>query len=246
MSNKQLKEGIMTNQELADWFGVSLSTFNHTKKKKLEELTAFADYELVGEKVKKVKIINIYNPVYSKQGSSSFQIIKTNFQTYWKDNGKGLDTCKRVGEEMYSDGITSLSYKTTLSYVGRSKREMFGKNFISRGTEGYSIYGWGKWIQNSNHELELVPLTQEEEKIKDVLVKKYYGNVTEKAVFVQGMIDAGEITEEEAWGVLDQLVNIKDKYGAFKAEFQIAINAPLGKGTYLISDTSSVEQQSAF
>lgn len=244
--NKELKEGIITNQQLADWFGVSLSTFNHTKKKKLEQLKVFADYQLIGNKIKKVKITNIYNPIYSKQGSSNFQIIKTNFKTYWKDNGKGLDTCKRVGEQMYSDGITDLSYKSTISYVGRSKRQMFGKNFISRGANGYSIYGWGKWVQVSPGEVELVPLTPEEQGVKQKLIKKYYGNITEKTIFVQGMIDAGEITEEEAWKVLDQLVNIKDKYGAFKAEFQIAINASLGKGTYLIQDTIDMSQESAF
>ena len=34
----ELKEGIMTNSELAEWFNVALSTFKNTKKQKLEKL----------------------------------------------------------------------------------------------------------------------------------------------------------------------------------------------------------------
>jgi len=47
------------------------------KEKKLEELKIFADYELVGNKTKKVYIKTVYNPVYSKQGSESYRITKS-------------------------------------------------------------------------------------------------------------------------------------------------------------------------
>ena len=40
----ELKIGTMTNIELAEWFGISLSTFKNGKKKKLEELKLFADF----------------------------------------------------------------------------------------------------------------------------------------------------------------------------------------------------------
>lgn len=136
---------------------------------------------------------------------------------------------------MYRDKITGLSEGTTISYAGVSKRNKYGRNYVSVGTKGRSIYAWGKYDENG----ELVPLNAEEVKIKNELVKKYFGNTTEKQIFVQGMIDAGEITEAEAWEVLDKITNMTDRYGAFKMEFEEKINCKLGRGTYLIADKES-------
>ena len=41
----ELKLGQMTNQELADWFGIKLSSFKNSKKNKLKELESFAAFE---------------------------------------------------------------------------------------------------------------------------------------------------------------------------------------------------------
>ena len=164
---------------------------------------------------------------------------------YWNDHGKGLDTCKRVGEAMYKDKITTLSEKSTINYTNKSKREKYGKNFLTVGDKGYSIYAWGKYVQNEQTgELSLVPLTKEEEEVKNKLIKKYFGNTTDKQIFVQAMVDEGEITKEEAWEVLEELTNMKDKFRVFKAEFEVAINSVVGRGTYLIA--TNEEKDSAF
>lgn len=65
----ELKLGIMSSKELAKWFDIAENTFKKNKEKKLKELVAYADFELVGEKYKKVKIIKIYEPIYHKRGS---------------------------------------------------------------------------------------------------------------------------------------------------------------------------------
>ena len=41
----ELKLGIMTNKELATWFGIQPVTFSKNKQKKLEQLRAYADFE---------------------------------------------------------------------------------------------------------------------------------------------------------------------------------------------------------
>jgi len=58
------------------------------------------------------------------------------------------------------------------------------------------------------------------------------------------MVDEGEITKEEAWEVLEELTNMKDKFRVFKAEFEVAINSAVGRGTYLIA--TNEEKESAF
>ena len=99
------------------------------------------------------------------------------------------------------------------------------------------MYSWGKRIQEGD-KFKLVPLTEEEEEIKDKLVKKYFGNTTDKQIFIQGMVDNGEITKEQAWEALEELTNMKEKFKAFKADFELAINNPIGRGTYLIEEKS--------
>ena len=227
---------LYTNKEIAEWFGLKRFCDKEQKQKKLEQLKLFADYQLVGEKTKKVFIKNVIEPVYSKKGSEGFQIISKSWEGYWHDGGKGIDTSKRVGEAIYKDGLTNLSCSTTISYVGQDKRNKYGINYMYNGSKGYSVYAWGKYVQDQKDgELYLVPLTPEEEQIKNKLIKKYFGNTTQKQIFVQAMVEEGEITKEQAWEVLEELTNMKDKFNAFKQQFAIAIDNPVGKGTKLIA-----------
>lgn len=233
----ELKKDTLYNiGQIAQWFGLKGKKFSNDtqKNKKLQQLKLFANYELRGNKIKKVFIKQVYQPVYSKQGSKSYQIIKNNYQKYWQDNGRGLDTIERVGEKIYEEGLVpGIVSNTAVAYVGRSKREDFGKNFLTEGKKGYSVYSWGKKVQRGD-QIILVPLSKQEQAIKNKLIKKYFGNTTEKQIFVQGMVDNGEITKEEAWQLLEELTNMKGNFGAFKAEFEMLINSPVGRGTYLI------------
>lgn len=242
----ELKENTLyTNKQIAQWFGLKKGSFSNKeqKQKKLQELKNFADYELVGNKTKKILIKRVYQSVYSKKGSVRYQTLDKNFLDYWSDGGKGLDTASRVAQSMYKDKITDLSLSTIESYTGKIKRDGWGINYVSRGKKGYAIYAWGKRVQDGD-QVKLVPLTEQQQEIKRKLIKKYFGDTTEQHIFVQGMVEAGEITKEQAWGVLEELTNMKDKFNAFRAEFQVAINSSIGRGTYLITD--SVNQESAF
>ena len=61
----KLKEGKITLDELADWFGIAASTMRakKTKENKLKILKTFADYHL--EK-RSIVIDKVYIPVYTK------------------------------------------------------------------------------------------------------------------------------------------------------------------------------------
>ena len=96
---------LYTNKHILEWFGLKSKSFRNDKQKeeKLKQLKLFAEYELVGEKTKKILIKQVYEPYYIKKGSQNFQIIDSELENYWKDNGKGLDTCRRVGMAMQQD-----------------------------------------------------------------------------------------------------------------------------------------------
>lgn len=94
----ELKLGKMTRPELAEWFGIKPNTYDHNKKKKLEELSFYADFvEVYGG----VKILAIKISTYSKEGSRAYSIIKENFDKAWHKSG--YDTAARVGSQIWAE-----------------------------------------------------------------------------------------------------------------------------------------------
>jgi hypothetical protein len=224
----KLKLGVMSNKELADWFGIKEGSFKNNKKKKLEVLKDFAEFE---EKAGKIYITKIYNGVYSKQGSKSYQKIKDKVDECWYEDG--LDSCKRVGEEVQEvlKGEVNLSSSTIYDYTRRSRNELYGVPFKEEGSLGKCVYLWckkeGEGI-NTRYNL----LTDEEEEIKQGLIKKYFGDATEKQIFIKGMVEMGEIRKEEAWELLEELTNMKgNNFMLFLGELQDKIGCQVVRGT---------------
>lgn len=236
---KQLEVKVYSSKELAQWFGISPTSFYKYREKKLEELRAFADFEQVGNKQKKIKIICVYEPVYCKQGSNNFRKIKDQVDEVWDDSG--LDTCKRVSEKIMEKEKYALAIKdsTVYNYTLRSRNDLYGKPFDQNGGSlGKCRY---LWCKEENGELK--ELTPEEEQIKQKLMKKYFGDATQKQVLVQGMVEAGEIKKEEAWDILTQMTNMKGvNFYTFLKELQEVLGCKVIKGTLV----DRIEDRSAF
>ena len=96
----ELKLGKMSRLELSQWFGVKPNTYDHSKKKKLEELKIFADFEETygGVNITKIKI-----PIYAKKGSRAYNIIKNAFSDAWHKSG--YDTAARVGSQIWKESL---------------------------------------------------------------------------------------------------------------------------------------------
>ena len=229
---KELKQGkIYAAKEIAEWMGITSGAFANKRQKKLKQLQAFADYELVGDKIKKIYIKKVYQPIYCKKGSQARQEVRQNYEKYWHDD---LDTAKRVGEEMYKDGIgAGVKCSTVIAYTGEEKRNGYGVAYKREGKKGYCVMEWGKYVEE-NGDRYLVPLTQEEKQIKNKLVKKWFGNTTDQHIFVAEMVAQGEISREQAWDMLEELTNVENRLAGFRYDFMQAINADIDKGTRLI------------
>ena len=100
-----------------------------------------------------------------------------------------------------------------------------------KGLYGECRLVWGKLVDEDHIEC----FTQEEQIIKEQLMKKYFGNATEKQIIVKGMVDSGEISKEQAWDVLQELTLMDWKMPAFIAELSVKVGYPIVKGTELIS-----------
>lgn len=125
-----------------------------------------------------------------------------------------------------------LTEGTVYQYTLRSRNELYGRPFGAPGELGRCTYTWCKKI-GDGWTAEIVPLTPEEEEVKQKLIQKYFGNVSEKQVIVKAMVESGEISKEEAWEVLEELTNMKGRgnFMAFMNELQNKLNCKVIRGT---------------
>lgn len=226
----ELHLGLMTNKELSQWFGISEGGFRATKAKKLQELEKFARFE---EYKGKVKILEIYIPQYMKI-SETVEMIKDEFTNNWSPNG--LDSCSRVSlaiEEKIGEK-SHLTPGTIYNYTRKTRNELYGVPYCERGTLGSCKYVWCK-KKGDGVTAQYEFLTAEEEKIKNDLLKVYFGNTTEKQIMVKEMVDSGEITKDKAWDVLEKVTGMNNFYVFLKA-LEDKIGNKIVRGTLIEKD----------
>ena len=195
---KELKLGIMTNEELAEWFGVKEKTFRNTRKQRLKELENFADFE---ELRGKINILKIDIPIYVKKKERQFDIVKSHIDETWAANG--LDTKINVSNKIYAkreEYKITLSSNTTYSYVCVGAKELYGDpRKMSKGEIGYSRYALCVLDAKTN---EARWFTKEEfekkQKIKDKYFKsKQSEEIEEQKAPIYLQEKKHEITEDE-------------------------------------------------
>ena len=90
-------------------------------------------------------------------------------------------------------------------------------------------------------------LSEEEKKIKEDLQIKYFGDTTEKQILVKAMIEAGEISKEEAWSVLEEMTNMKNgNFLLFLGELQEKIGCKVVRGTLVQRNHAALEESIEF
>lgn len=189
---KELKTGKISLEELADWFGVALSTIKSkkTKENKLKILTSFADFHYEGNRI---VIDEVHIPIYSK----AYALIKEKLPQTWHKSG--LDTCARVGVELHSrypEISSQIQLSSAKSYANRAKIELFGRNHLDQdiGELGTSRYCWG--INDPSGECH--HLTVEQDKIVSECAQESYGSILgPRAALLNDALRQGEITEKE-------------------------------------------------
>lgn len=227
----ELKLGRMSNQELADWFGIGISSFKNRKRKKLEELSTFAKWE---DAYGGVNILEIYNPVYSKKGSAAKQIIFDEFLNEWDKSG--LDTVSNVTDKIYfkrGNELTVLK-QTGYKYALQARDEYFGKPYLDMGKLGKCMYVWCKKEVTDEGAVVLTLFNEEEQAIKKELMTKYFKTDEEKDVMLAEMVKAGEITKAEAYDKMAEMRGLNEEgFIGFKTALEEALGASVVKGTVI-------------
>lgn len=213
---EKLKLGIVTNAELASWFGISAKSLSNRKKRKLEELKEYARFEELKNKGK-INIIEIYEDTYVNTRDKAFKIILDNIDKEW--SAEGLDTCKDVAErllEKFPDKL-QIAPSTAANYTCKARNIKYGKPFSKAGGElGICEYIWCKRLSTG----ELDFLTDEEEEIKKRSLAKHFKTAEEKTALVQDLIQTKQLTQEEAWSYYSDILGVPGAYMGFIADMR--------------------------
>lgn len=203
----ELHLGKMTNKELAEWFGIKANSFTQHKKKKLEELKEFCFFD---EVYGGVEITAIINPVYIKNN----QKIREVYQKGFEELRKPLDTVSHINNqiyEKYNEQLPTLSSaESGYRYAIEVRNANYGIPFKGNGSKGFCYYMWCK-MEEKDGEQFFVQFNEEEEKIKQDLLKKHFGTNEEKDLLIAEMVLNGEISKEDAYDIMMEYRNLNGK-----------------------------------
>lgn len=237
----ELTIGKKTGAQLAEWFGISYGTFRNKKSEKLEELKLFAEFY---EENGKVVITKVIEPVYQKGMMGVKRKVIEKIDKVW--SADGLDSCQRVGEKILEllqkeNKDFNRATGTIVKYTREGRNELYGKPFDNIGGKiGSCIYIWCKRNPETG---EYDFLTEEEQEIKQKLQTKYFGDATEKQILVKAMVEAGEISKEDAWSVLEEMTNMNGKanFMGFLKEIQQTLHCQVIRGTLVDRNANKLD-----
>ena len=239
---KQLILGKIKTKELADWFGISYGTFRVEKQQKLDELKLYCNFEEVYGGVNVIEIYDINNIEYIKDNKKNYEIIKSSFDEEW--NVDGIDTCSNVAFKIYDKHKNELTIAdtTAYNYTLKVRKELFGIPFLDAGVLGSCIYLWCKKEIAPDGTLIYTQFTDEEDQIRKDLMKKHFSTDVEKEIFIAEMVQAGEITKEQAYDALCEMKNLnKAGYTGFLKALKEAIGTDVSKATFLYRNEDRIE-----
>ena len=192
------KNRLYSNKELAAWFEISEGAFKNHKKKKLEYLSLFADFEI---RKGKVFISEVYEPAYMNPGNKEH-----NDKLYQKAIARIIKqyplqlfvTCAGRVMQSKDKELERLQHKfsTCYQYVRRNLK------IIADG----SSREWCQRLYRS--EIDFIPLDDEQLNFwKEVLNKTLGAEQSEIIAEIKSQQDQKELTDEEAEKFLSNLVS---------------------------------------
>ena len=233
----KLVEGKITLANLETWLGVSAGTLRNNKSKYLNILARYCRYHEEGTTKKTLYIDEVYEAEYSAlQGPKPYQRVKELTKENW--SGEGLDSCALVASRNFpilqQEGYT-ITENTSYNYTCQSRTELWGSPMKrTNGELGYSRYEYCKVGPQG----QLVPLNEEEQKIKRQVTEKYFGNLEDFTLGIADDIKKGKITAEEAGLALANLGS-HGEYLAWKNELEARLGCKIYKGTRVYEEESA-------
>ena len=188
-----LTEGIWTNKQLADFFGVQEKTFRNSRIQKLKALQDYAEFEVLRGKVNITKVKEAVP--YCPKRQMIYKIISELVDKTWSLNG--FDTVVNVADKIKDDPrLAGLSPSTVQYYVRKYHTENFGSpKRKDGGKKGFCRFKWGK--RDINRFKQPQYFTEEEEKYYNELIGKAYGVDPEYEAEKEAILQSYKETDTE-------------------------------------------------
>lgn len=224
----ELHLGRMSNKDLAEWFGIKPNSFTQHKRKKLEELKNFCFFE---EVYGGVNIVAIINPTYIKNSQQIREVYEQGFE----ELKQPIDTVSHINNQIYEkyyDKLPTLSSAASgYRYAIEVRNANYGVPFKGNGSKGCCYYLWCKMEEKDGKQF-YIQFTEEEDRIKQDLLKKHFGTNEEKDLLIAEMVSNGEISKEDAYDIMMEYRNLNGKgFMGFLKELEKQIGAKVVKAT---------------
>lgn len=188
-----LTEGEWTNEQLANFFGITSRSFKNVRAKKLKILQDYAEFEILRGKINITKVIEAV-PYCSKRKQIE-NIVKELLLKLWAKNG--FDTISNVVDLAKDDPrLKDVNYNTLYYYMRKIHLELFGSpKKRNGGTKGLCYFKWGKRSLERFKQPEY--FTPEEEEYFNYLISKAYDRSPEEEAEIEAIYRTYKETDEE-------------------------------------------------
>ena len=228
----ELKLGIMTNKELAEWSNVTEAYLSKHKKSWCEKkLSKYADYNNIRGGV---EILKIKEPIYNCEGAKAQ--VKKNLRECWGRPNYRVDTCRNAANKIKKRirPANLIADSTLYTYTCDAKRELWGVAKRYAGSEGTSYWVMCKIVNG-----EAAPFTEDELELCKELKAKYLKTDADRIIDLKAAkaaYDRGEIQKEDFGSIIDDIMNYELGWMAFEEAFTEAIGAPIDFQTLVEED----------
>jgi hypothetical protein len=173
----QLKLGKMTNKEMAEWFGVALTSYTQRKRKGTAYLNQLEDYCAFEEIRGGINVLEIYKSEYIPKKSKVDKAMRELAET-WSSQPDGFSTATYLVGAFLVDHEDEPGYEVFYEYspqtlidkVSEVKKELWGNGYTKRhGTRGWSTRVMGVKDKDDIPRL----MTDEEHDLRRKLYKDY-------------------------------------------------------------------------
>lgn len=217
---KELQTGIWQNKDLAEWFGIKITSFSSQKRKKLEELKQYACFN--ENKDGSIEIWFVKEPIHCKNMDLARRIALTVYCKYieklgediYKDDFKVYDLSPviKYGYDCYKEYIEQeMDRKLFIEYLRRERAVHWGPYSI--GLEGKRIetYEDCKMIRDiikDRYEAGYISLLEKEVAtmtLEDIIFNKFHDEASENNdaaianVTLRKLYDDGILVDEDNW-----------------------------------------------
>lgn len=183
----ELKLGKMTKAELAEWFGITESSYSRQRAKKMELLEDYADFE---EVYGGVVIKEIYQPVFMKKSGAA--LVRQMAEKAWNE----LNTVKNVsiiiGPKIVEQ--TGVKERSVYNSVSRWKVHNYGKYNGKYGVLGKCQPVWAQYIEEERRFREL---EQAERNVIKKWAQEIFDEYNEQQLLLRESYLDKEIDKEE-------------------------------------------------